>query len=721
MSIIQSELLAPAGSYDSLRAAINAGADAMYIGGSNFGARAFAENLDETMMLKAIDLVHLHNKKLYLTVNTLLKNNELEEQLYNYVKPLYEEGLDAVIVQDLGVFKFFRDNFPNLDVHASTQMTVTGIDSARLMKEQGATRIVTARELSLKELKHIHDNVDIEIESFIHGALCYCYSGQCLLSSILGGRSGNRGRCAQPCRLPYDYNYNNISNGKNEKYILSPKDMCTLKIIPEILEVGVYSLKIEGRMKSPEYVAGVVEIYRKYIDLYKEYGKEKYKVTEKDYGKLTDLYSRSGFTEGYYKKHNGRDMITLGKPSYSSVNEGRINELTEKYVTKDKKLKISMYSSIKRDEPMSLTVIYNDTSITVEGGIPELSNNKPATYDSVVKQLSKLGNTDFEIEDINVVLDDNLFVPVKMLNELRRSAITKLTINLLCKHKRLISQNDLIFNTPKKTNYYKKHLTFSCSVDNYDQMLAAADSNYVDIIYLSSDFMTDDEISKAIDYIHEKNKKAFINLPFILRNQKGLYMGKQDGVMVRNVDELQFMNEHNQSTDDNYDVHSDYSLYTMNDNAKAFVNSIGVLSTTTPLELNSHELNGRNNYDDIMIVYGHLPLMVTAGCGKKTMNSCDGKDSIYTLKDRYQKIFKVKNSCKNCYNVMYNCSPLSLLKFSNEIIKMNFSNIKLNFTFENKREVQNIINLFGKKFIDNEEPNSDIPGYTKGHYKRKVE
>lgn len=297
MKDIKVELLAPAGSYDSLRAAINAGADAVYIGGSVFGARAFADNLDEENMLKAIDYIHLHGKKLYLTVNTLLKNDEIRNQLFEYLHPLYKHGLDAVIVQDMGVFKFIRENFPDLDIHASTQMTVTGVYSAKMLKEAGATRVVTARELSLDELKKIHDNVDIEIESFIHGALCYCYSGQCLLSSMLGGRSGNRGRCAQPCRLPYDVTGKNMKNNDNEKYVLSPKDMCTLEIIPDIIESGVYSMKIEGRMKSPEYVAGVVEMYRKYIDMYISQGRDGFRVDENDYQKLTSLYSRNGFSQ----------------------------------------------------------------------------------------------------------------------------------------------------------------------------------------------------------------------------------------------------------------------------------------------------------------------------------------------------------------------------------------------------------------------------------------
>ena len=263
----RAELLAPAGSMESLKAAVHAGADAVYMGGQRFGARAYADNPDQDHLKEAIDYCHLHGRSLYLTVNTLLKEQEMCE-LYDYLAPLYEHGLDAAIVQDMGVLSFVREQFPDLPIHASTQMTVTGADGAEFLKEFGVTRVVTARELSLKEIREIYEKTGMEIESFVHGALCYCYSGQCLFSSLIGGRSGNRGRCAQPCRLPYElYQKEQAVRNAEGMYLLSPKDMCALELLPEILKSGVYSLKIEGRMKKPEYTAGVVRIYRKYLDL----------------------------------------------------------------------------------------------------------------------------------------------------------------------------------------------------------------------------------------------------------------------------------------------------------------------------------------------------------------------------------------------------------------------------------------------------------------------
>lgn len=313
----QIEILAPAGSYESLKAAIAAGADAVYIGGTRFGARAFADNLTEEKLLEAIDYVHLHGRKIYLTINTLLKEQEIDE-LYDYLLPYYKQGIDAVIIQDLGVLHYIRKCFPNLPVHASTQMTITNVLAAKFMESLGVERIVTSREMNINEVKEISEKTKLEIESFVHGALCYCYSGQCLYSSLIGGRSGNRGQCAQPCRLPYK-----TGNSKNSQYILSLKDMCTLESIPQLIESGIHSFKIEGRMKKPEYVALVTKMYRKYVDLYFDIKEKKvsreYKVDPSDKEKLLDLYNRGGSHGGYYFKKNGREMISIERPNHAGV------------------------------------------------------------------------------------------------------------------------------------------------------------------------------------------------------------------------------------------------------------------------------------------------------------------------------------------------------------------------------------------------------------------
>ncbi len=311
------EVLAPAGSYQCMVAAFNAGADAVYLGGNMFGARANANNFTKEELLDAIDYAHLRGKKIFLTVNTLIKNREIREHLFEYIKTYYEAGLDAVIVQDIGVLEFIKSNFPHMDIHASTQMTVTGKEFAHKLKDGGVTRIVPARELSTEEIKDIYDETGLEIECFVHGALCYCYSGMCLLSSVIGGRSGNRGRCAQPCRLPYDVEFED--RVLKNQYPLSPADLCTLEILPDILESGVYSLKIEGRMKKPEYVASVVSMYRKYVDMYEKKGRAGYKVAPDDIEKLKDIYNRGEFTTGYYHTHNGKEIMSVNRPNHTGT------------------------------------------------------------------------------------------------------------------------------------------------------------------------------------------------------------------------------------------------------------------------------------------------------------------------------------------------------------------------------------------------------------------
>lgn len=335
------EVLAPAGSYDIFTAVIAAGADAVYLGGDMFGARAFAGNFGKDELIRALDYAHVRGKKIYMTVNTLLKENELNDMLVDYIAPFYEAGLDAAIVQDMGVFRTLRENFPDLALHASTQMTVTGSCGASILEKMGASRVVTARELNFDEIMAIREKCSIEIESFVHGALCYCYSGQCLLSSMNGQRSGNRGRCAQPCRLPYNVYGENLTdksgsvsglarnnksgandsrmlriNDKSSLYALSPKDMCALEILPQVIEAGVNSLKIEGRMKNVTYAAGVTALYRKYTDMFLERGAAGYKVDRQDIMDLMDIYNRGEFTSGYYNHDKGREMMSVQRPNH---------------------------------------------------------------------------------------------------------------------------------------------------------------------------------------------------------------------------------------------------------------------------------------------------------------------------------------------------------------------------------------------------------------------
>ena len=327
------EILAPAGSMSALKAAVHAGADAVYLGGDKFGARAYAGNFDNAALIEAIEYCHLYGVKVYLTINTLFRNEEVEE-LTSYLVPLYEAGLDAVIVQDLGVMKYVHLVFPDLEIHASTQMTITTKYAYELLKEYGVTRIVPARELSLEEIASLKDGTDVpEVEVFVQGALCYCYSGQCLMSSMLGGRSGNRGRCAQTCRLPYTL-YE--ENGKQVKtkgdYLLSPKDLCGLEAIPDLIQAGVDSFKIEGRMKRPEYVAVCVRAYRGIVDAWYN-GTFSMDMIQLHKEQMAEVFNRGGFTKGYYHSKNGKDMMSIKNPGNIGVGIGRILSIQKNKLT----------------------------------------------------------------------------------------------------------------------------------------------------------------------------------------------------------------------------------------------------------------------------------------------------------------------------------------------------------------------------------------------------
>lgn len=318
------EVLAPAGTFEALEAGIKAGADAVYVGGSMFSARAFAGNFDKEEMLRAIDYCHFYGARLYIALNTLLKNEELA-LVPEYVRPFYEAGVDGIIVQDLGVAKVLSENFKDLPLHASTQMSVSSRYGAAFLKEAGFTRVVPARELSLAETRAIKKSVDIEIESFVHGAMCFAYSGKCLLSSFIGGRSGNRGRCAQPCRQCY-----RLSGGEKavaNEYVCSLKDMCTLEVLPQLIDAGINSFKIEGRMKKPEYVAATVSAYRMAVDMHAagEWNEKKIAAAVQD---MRDIYNRGGFSTGYYFRQNGADMLAANRPNHTGVRLGTVTKVT---------------------------------------------------------------------------------------------------------------------------------------------------------------------------------------------------------------------------------------------------------------------------------------------------------------------------------------------------------------------------------------------------------
>lgn len=742
------EILSPAGSIDALYAGINAGADAVYIGGSKFGARAYADNPDEDELLKAIDYVHLQDKKIYMTVNTLLKDQEIENQLYDYLLPYYKQGLDAIIVQDLGVFNFIKQNFPLFDLHASTQMAITGVNGAKLMKKMGASRVVTARELSLSEIRAIHDQVDIEIESFIHGAMCYSYSGQCLFSSIIGGRSGNRGRCAGPCRQPYQV-FDNIKdqegrcivgnnriNTNDQQYVLSMKDMNTLSIIPEIIESGVFSLKIEGRMKSPEYAAGVVSIYRKYVDLYLNKGKENFFVDKEDSNNLADLYRRSGSITGYYEMHNSKKMISLSKPAYRTQNESFVEKIHEQYVEKKKTIQAEADLTVHINEPLKLTLRANNTEVSCNGSEVQEAKNSPLSKEKILKQISKTGDTNFILDKINIDMDENIFMPVKQINELRREAFETLENRILKNVRRESLQlskknfleicSELNLGKEKEKNIIEQSdkTEIYCQINTLDQLEKVLNYKEISTIYVTCDFLSIENIKQANVQINKHNRKCFIVLPFILRTHGITYLEQLfnqidlnlvEGFLVRNIDEINYLNEKNINN-----FYVDSSLYVFNKYSHCLIKQLGAELITNPFELNYGELMNVSAFDNELIVYGKIPLMISAGCINKTLRECDHKQTSITIRDRKSADFTVMNSCNFCYNIIYNNLPVSLLSNKGKVDRVAKHNIRLNFTTENQDEVKEILDKYVKVFYYSEY-SDEISNYTRGHFNRGVE
>lgn len=738
---MKAELLAPAGSYEGLQAVVKAGADAVYIGESMFGARAYANNPQQDEMLEAIDYAHIHGKQIYLTVNTLLKNKELYGQLYDFLAPYYQQGIDAVIVQDLGVLSFLKKEFPNLPIHASTQMAVTGAKGVALLKEAGVSRIVTARELSLKEIHEIYKETGMEIESFVHGALCYCYSGMCLFSSMLGGRSGNRGRCAQPCRLPYTaYKDREQISQEEQAYLLSPKDMCTVDILPEILQAGVYSLKIEGRMKRPEYAAGVTSIYRKYLDLYEKNPKN-YGVTSEDRQILLDLYQRDGFNQGYYHSHNGKEMMAVVNQKEQNKKQkiaGKRNELLfeqlkKEYLDTKKQEKINGNFILFANSPAILDLDFQDIHVQVMGDIVEEAKKQPLSADRVEKQMRKTGQTPFVFDTLEIMTDEAGFLPMQSINELRRQGLEELEKEILKKYRRALPERTEN-SREKSCEAFGKNPVFYASVETKEQLEAVLEEKDIQGVYCHISMFDKKqrwkEVFETMYQVHKQGKEFYLALPYMLRDgqlageeQEFLKIAEQcEGFLVRNLEELGYLSKLGLLQK----AVTDYSVYAFNDNAKNTLDKLGIMRTTVPLELNGKEIHARDNKNSEMVIYGHYPMMISAQCIKKTCGKCDKNSSLVKLKDRYGKYFPTRSFCDFCYNVIYNSVPTGLLEEAPQLFGEGFASLRLNFTVETKEEVKNLLDMFlgayaqENKNVKKKNP-KEMPEFTKGHFKRGVE
>lgn len=824
------EILSPAGSMESLKAAINAGCDALYIGGSSFGARASANNLAKEDMLYAIDYAHTHGKDLFLTVNTLIKNEEMEQQLYDYLYPYYKQGIDAIIVQDLGVLRFIHRHFPEVPKHASTQMSLTMAEGANELKRYGVNRLVTSRELSLEEVRAIREATDLEIEAFVHGALCYSFSGQCLMSSMIGGRSGNRGRCAQTCRMQYKVkDGNKIISEDAHSYILSPKDQCTIDLIPEIVEAGVNSFKIEGRMKRPEYAAGVTYAYRKYLDYYLEHGKEKFKEFANTKNKefvqdmlmLQDLYNRGGFSNGYYTRHNGKIMMSMDRPNHSGVCVGKVKNvqgiraaiqldedvnaqdvlefreadqplydftvkndtkkgmilttnfmkgsgiqpgnlvyrtknnsllelLRESYMKNEIKESMDGFFEAKIGQPMKFTLVHGEFSATVTGDVVEGAMNQPTTVEKIQKQLQKMNDTPYMLDHLEIQADNGIFLPVGKLNELRRNAVQELTNTITSSYRRGEPMKQEFVEAKQELNEDELlRPEFTVCVHSLDQLSTVLKYKECNNIYLDINCVEFARLESVAQQIHEHQKKAYLVMPHIfrreakelcLKHKEELLTNYLDGYVIKSLEEYMFMKELliEKGSLLEKELITDYNVYVMNQEAKEFWREHGISHYTSALELNQSELQNLGCVGSDLIVYGRIPLMISAQCVIKNVGKfCEMGNRVigdvekeypdgtkkFEMIDRCQKSFFVRNYCKFCYNVIYNGDCISLLDQAEEVLGLNPKAVRLDFTFETREEIDTVMQAYIRAYVEKSMDRiteKEGKNLTRGHFKRGI-
>lgn len=789
------ELLAPGGSKESIYAAVQGGADAIYMGGSKFSARAYANNFNEEELIEAVNYCHLYNVKVYIAFNTLIKEEELAEAL-EYGKFLYEIGVDAIITQDMGLFKILKEAIPDFEIHASTQMTIHNGEGALFLKNEGFQRIVLSRELSLDEISYISKDLNIETEIFVHGALCISYSGQCLMSSVIGGRSGNRGRCAQPCRLPYTI----ISKSRGESregYLLSPKDTCTIEEIKSLVESGTSSLKIEGRMKKPEYVSGVVTTYREAID--SVYDNKKFEIAPKK-GMLNQLFNREGFSKAYLRGNIGRDMMAYNCPKNTGVFLGTVEkDLTIKlqkdirtqdgvrtdnsgftitniikgkekvkeaykgdkvkliptkykagdkvYVTSDTelltrlqknyediygvKLPLAIKVRFVPGERFYLSTIYQGKEFEAYGENVEIASNKPIDKESIIKNLNKLGDTPFKLENVEFENFEEGFLRVSSINSVRRDLIEEVMSYAKTRDKRHIEEET--YREFKDDNFYKdiredknrfndEYLICVKTMEQLKGVLKFVEENLDRTPAIAIDLFKKGE-SLNLEEIDYEN--LYIVVPNIIKSEFNLVIqaiekniSKIKGLITANLGIINVFK-------DRLNIIGDYKLNILNSESYDFYSRFTDISALS-VELNNKEMFSlaRNIKMPVQVViYGKYELMVSEYCvigstfGDKSSTSncnfrCD-KDR-FALRDRMNEEFLVTTD-KYCRSHIYNTLPANLVPFIRELKKNNINNYRVDFIDEDYSKVLKVMEYIFK------DEDVDLGKTTRGHYKRGIE
>ncbi|MEF9991246.1 MAG: DUF3656 domain-containing protein [Peptostreptococcaceae bacterium] len=802
---MNTELLAPVGSFDALKAAVQNGANAVYLGGKEFSARASANNFDREELKEAVRYAHIRNVKVFVTANTLIKQNEIEDFLA-YIKYLYDIDIDAVILQDIGMAKLIRNLLPDFELHASTQMVAHSLEDTLYLQNLGFNRVVLARELNVDEIEHICKNTNVDIEIFVHGALCVCYSGQCLMSSMIGNRSGNRGRCAQPCRQRYeliDINSGQVISTEGD-YLLSPRDLNTIEEIDRIIDAGVHSLKIEGRMKRPEYVATVINSYRETIDNYTN--KNRVNVSNDTINNLYTIFNRK-FTKGYLLGEVGEDIMNSNRPNNVGLYIGKVVD----YNRKAKRLKIMLENTLKKGDGINLgggtigRIIKANNQISDRGEARELieldfigeakrgqivyktsdsdllntvkktfeeeienikipidakielklgkapiltfndgyGNNVSVSVDKtieeamkvalgeekVIAQISKLGNTAYILNNIETDIDENISLPISVLNQLRREAIDKLSEERVVIKGR--SHKNKVINYSPKALLKDKDIKLRVKVKNIEQLKVVSGYD-IDAIYYE-DINT---LHEAIKICNGKMKIIY-SPPRILRNRDYKILNKieEENKLAIQAGNLGCVNLFKKN-----ELYVDSYLNSFNSETVNHYKSEGAKAVCISQELNLTETREMLKYTDIdieSIVYGYTPLMISEYCPmgvlvrdcKKDKRSSVCNKSLYSLKDSKEETYRLSQDVF-CRTTIYNSKPICVLEDLNELKKSHINIFRIDFTFEENSEIKSIIEAFletiendlditikGKQLYKNLEK----IGITTGHYYKGVE
>lgn len=761
------ELLSPAGDMECLKSAVQSGANAVYFGAEQFNARVNGTNFGKEELKEAIEYAKLRNVKTHLTLNILIKNNEFKDAI-SLVDYAYRCGIDAIIVQDLGLAKKIIELYPDLEVHSSTQMTVYNLDGVKKIEKLGFSRCVLARELSIEEIKEICNNTSIDIEVFIHGALCICYSGQCLMSSLIGGRSGNRGKCAGTCRLPYTL----LKDGKDidKGYLLSSKDVCTLDILPELIASGVKSFKIEGRMKSKEYVGIVTSIYRKYIDLAQS--DKEYIVDENDKKMLMQIFNRGGFSTGYLKGKLGKEMMYIDRPNHMGVylgevvsynpNKGhvkikledevslgdsisindssckiselmdgsanikitstgqivtigrikgkifkgdkvyktvseKLNSEIDRYISKENaKRKVVAKIYLKEKEKPSIEIEDISTKIKVvkyEDVIVQKANNNGITLDRIKEQLSKTGNTPFEMDDIKILMDENIIIPISTLNNLRRSALEELEKLIVDTFKR---ESKLNYKFKQEDIKESKDVKVSLCLNDIKDDIDYCNLENIDNVYIPFKFFINKK--EIVDKICGKFN-TYLLLPNITKgnyerlineNLGNILKGNIKGIVVSNLAHLEIIKEYKKGIE----IIANYTLNIANNETINELKNLEITKYIISPEADKEEIQSlKNSIEKEVIAYGRTLLMTTEYCVVGAFKNCNApcNDGEYKLKDRMGFEFPIKTDTINCNNLIYN-SKITSINWND----LNIDSIRIDILEENEDEIQNIIDIHKK-------------------------